>query len=296
MESGTTLTGGTLVETAGQGNRVALRDRLRLLRFQSWARFLVLPLAGLDLGDPLPSLGLALARGLVIAFCVLGFGYLANALGDRAMDRDPAKNPLVGGLRDETWARRVLALLLLGAVVTSLFGPASARLATLICLSSGWAYSLGPRLKGLPVVGTLMNVLNFAPLMYVAVGAEMPARLEWLVPAFAALLVQNQLLHEAADAPEDRAGRLRTTFLWAGPRVAALLAGLSGVVLLVVAVRVLLHGGWPLALAALALPFVLAFPALLWWRGDSPSHMARVRVAQRWCAAACGALLLLAGL
>ncbi len=280
--------------TTLKGSQVGITDRLRLLRFRAWARFLVLPVAGLELSEHPAASALALGRGLVIAFCVLGFGYLANSVGDRTMDRDPSKNPLLGGWRDDALVRRALVLLALGALLASVAGPASVRLATLICLTSGWAYSLGPRLKGVPLIGTLMNVANFAPLLYVGVGAAgAPERLGWLLPAFAALLVQNQLLHEAADAPEDRAGALRTTFLQLGQVASALLAAASGAVVLMVALRVLLRCGWSPAFALLAMPFVVLFPALLAWRGSAPAEMARLRVAQRWSAAVCGALLAL---
>jgi 4-hydroxybenzoate polyprenyltransferase len=269
-------------------------ELLRLIRFRAWAHFLVLPLAAADLDAPRLDVALALLRGVAIAFLVLGFGYLANAIGDREMDRDPEKNPLVGRPRGETRLEPVLAVLALAALALAATGPTAARVATLVSIGSGWAYSLGPRGKGLPVVGTLMNVLNFAPLLCVGLAAGASTdRLFLIVPAFAGLLVQNQLIHEAADAQEDRGGALRTTFLVLGPAGAAALAALAGAGLLAVAIRMLGQAGITPAWALLTAPFVVGFPWLLARFGRSPARMARVRVAQRACAAVGGALLML---
>jgi 4-hydroxybenzoate polyprenyltransferase len=269
-----------------------LRDGLRLLRFRAWAHFLPLPLAGLDPAAPNAP---ALARGVAAAFCILGFGYLANAVGDRGMDRDRAKNPLVG--RAPPRLGGTLAALALIALLLAANGPL-ALLAAALSLSSGWAYSLGPRLKRVPLLGTLMNVLNFAPLLCLGLGGtRLPSPLAWLLPAFAALLVQNQLLHEAADAAEDRAGAVRTTFLALGPVGAGMLAAMAAALVMAAAGRALAFGGRPPAWALLlGAPFLMVFPALLAWRGRSAVHMARARVAQRCCAAAAGLLLFGLGL
>jgi len=286
MERGTTWSERSLV---GAGMSRATFPRIgewpKIVRFESWARFLVLPAAGVEIGAPMPA-AIALARGVGIAAALLAFGYLANSLGDRAMDRDPAKNALVAARCDDATLKRALAVLAIVALACCATAPKIARVATIVCLASGWAYSLGPRCKRFAIVGTLMNVLNFTPLLVVGVADAAPPRLAWIAAAFAALLVQNQLLHEAADAPEDRVGALRTTFLALGARAAARLAALSGVALAAVACALAMRSGWPAAIAAcaLALPFVVVFPWLLARRGGSPEAMARVRVAQRWTA------------
>src|SRR5262249_24189908 len=109
---------------------------------------------------------------------------------------------------------------------------------------------------------------------------------------FVALLLQNQLLHEAADAVEDAGGDVRTTLLELGNRGAALLAAGCGAVVIGALVRILGSRHLPLALAVGALPVVVVFPALLARFGGSPARMARARIAQRWAAVATGALLI----
>jgi len=44
----------------------------------------------------------------------------------------------------------------------------------------------------------------------------------------AALVFETQLIHEAVDQVEDRAGGIRTTWLTLGPRWTAVIAALSG--------------------------------------------------------------------
>jgi 4-hydroxybenzoate polyprenyltransferase len=265
---------------------------LELVRFRQWAHFLVLPLAGVELEQPSLRGGLALARGVLIAAFVLAFGYLANALGDREMDRDPAKNPLVHRREDDRRLALYILSLACAALALAATGPPVVAAAAACCIFSGWAYSLGPRLKAKPFLGTLMNAGNFAPLLLMGVASVVPDRIGSILPTFVALLLQNQLLHEAADAPEDRGGGVCTTLLAVGPRGAALLAAACGFVVVWVAMGVVTQRGWPIALALVMLVYVVVFPALLARDGRSPERMARWRVAHRWAAAATGALIL----
>src|SRR5690606_36429199 len=112
-----------------------------------------------------------------------------------------------------------------------------------------------------------------------------------LAIVFVALLVQNQIVHEAADAPEDRAGRLRTTYLVLGPRLAALAALAPRALVALASIWLLARDGSPLAIALHALPFVTVFPWLEARRGAAPSFMARVRAAHRLASATSGGLL-----
>lgn len=264
-----------------------------LLRFEHFRHFLVLPLASAELSRPSAGGALALARGVSIAFLVLSFGYLANAVGDREMDADPAKNPLAARpeLDDQAlWAP--LTALALGALALAATGPWPVLAATAVCVASGWAYSLGPRLKTVPIVGTLLNATNFAPLLFLGLTEPTaPGRLPVLTAAFVALLLENQLLHEAADAADDRAGGVRTTFLVAGVAGTAALAALGGAVLLGVTLWAAHARGFSPLASLHAVPHLLIFPVWLLVHGRSGERMRAARIAQRWFAALSGALL-----
>ena len=261
------------------------------MRVRHWAHFLLLPLAGFDPFGPLVDEALSLARGSIIAVCVLAYGYLLNGLSDRALDRAASKNPFVGARGGGAHlALPYAALFILSLLALSLAwrGPLSVLIATLAALAAGTLYSVGPRLKVVPVIGTLMNVACFAPLLFVGLGRSglAPALLS-LAVCFVGLLVQNQLIHEAADAREDRAASVRTTFVTYGPRVAGWLAFASAIVATA--------GAWSLlgALAALVImiPFVPFFPYALATRGTDRDAMRRLRLTHRAAAAVAGALL-----
>jgi 4-hydroxybenzoate polyprenyltransferase len=153
-------------------------------------------------------------------------------------------------------------------------------------------YSVGPRLKSVPFVGTLLNLPNFLPMLFVGMPQPTPSpRLIVLAVSFSALLLQNQLIHEAGDAAEDLRGGLQTTFLRAGVRWTAALVMAAGMVVLLATMWGVDRLGLPAPAALHALPYVVFFPGLLLLYGDSPERMRAARRAQRWCAAASGALL-----
>lgn len=261
---------------------------VRAARVGHWAHFLALPAAGWDPGLDAASAAASLARGVAIAFAVLAFGYLLNGIADRHMDSGAEKNPLTeeGPLGAHLGALAVLALV---ALALSLPAPRVVLWATTACLASGVVYSVGPRLKRYPLLGTLLNATNFAPLLWVGVGRSgIAAGMLPLTAAFSCLLLQNQLLHEAADRHEDLRGRVRTSVLALGPRGAALAAAAFGVGIAATAAA----ARTPLALAAapLALVYVLAFPLLLARAGADPRAMSRARLAHRFFAMATGAL------
>ena len=259
---------------------------------RQWFHLLPLPLAGYAFEEPLSSNLLPTARGVGIAFCVLAFGYLLNAVADREMDLDRRKNPLAAiGTTSQTL---LLPLALLAGISLALAATASVWVIafTMICLASGSFYSVGPRLKSLPLVGTLMNLTNFLPLMFVGMPQPTPSsRLIALAVCFSALLLQNQLIHEAGDAPEDRRGGVRTTFLQIGARWTAAVVMICGWITLLTTVWAARLFGLPELIGLHALPYVLVFPGLLLMLGDQPKRMKATRHAQRWCAAASGALL-----
>ncbi len=202
------------------------------LRAQQWWYFLVLPAAGLPVATwhrPTLPLLTALLHGAVVAGGCLGFAYAVNGLVERHTDRDPRKNPWIG----QPLAKNSAQLLGLLAAATALLAFAAggdAPMAALTSLAAGAFYSLGPRVKARLLLGTGTNVLIFAPLLLVAPGAELSIRLAAWAATFSALLLQNQLVHEQADAGEDAAAGDPSTATWLGPqRTRWVLATFGGV-------------------------------------------------------------------
>lgn len=268
--------------------RLRVADLLRLYRVREWAHILPLPLATYD-AQVEPSIALiAAARGVANAFAILAFGFLLNAVSDRHVDRDARKNPLI--LPGAVEYRSSLVALPAASLGLAVFSPWPAMLATLVCLILGCVYSVGPRLKSVPVAGSLINAAGFTPILFLGMaGPSLPPRLGYLTVAFAALLLQNQLIHEAGDRIEDRASGIRTTWLTLGPRWTALFAALAGVGAFVGAVYVV--PGMEIVTGAVAAAFVIVFPLLLAWPELTASQAARLRVAHRWCAVIVGAVL-----
>jgi 4-hydroxybenzoate polyprenyltransferase len=254
------------------------------IRLRHWAHFLVLPLAGVDPSASYELVMEGVLRGVAIAFGVLAFGYLLNSLADRRLDQDPHKGSLPSGALTPQW----LAVVGLGVGTTALAaqGPAIVLGAALLCMGSGVVYSVGPRLKSLPLIGSLLNISNFAPLLLVGLpGPDAQAPLLGpLLAAFAPLLLQNQLIHEAADALEDRAGGVVTTFGRFGPQRSAAVAALCG---LCSAMAVMWPSPSPTS-STLALLLAVAFagwyPRQLARRGHEPTTMAALRVQHRFAA------------
>ncbi len=270
---------------ADEPNEVKRLSWLRAARVGHWAHFLVLPLGGFELTLGLPTF--ALARGVLIAFLVLAFGYWLNGIADRHMDAGSGKNPLTA-VEPSLKHHGAVVALAAGALGLALTGPLAALLATITCLVSGVVYSIGPRLKRVPIVGTLLNASNFAPLLWVGVGPEPVLGLPHITLVFTALLLQNQLLHEAADREEDRRGDVRTTFLVLGRWGVAVLAIVLGAVLAVTAAAspALAWLTWPLALV-----YAAAVPLALAARGEDAEAMGRARLGHRFFSIATGALV-----
>lgn len=268
-----------------------------IVRLKQWVHFLLLPMAGYDTTLPVQVSTLALARGVAIALAVLAFGYGVNAVADRHMDLDTRKNPLSSHGAVLGHVSVALAALALLALVLAATGPLLVVTCVAFNLICGSVYSIGPRLKSARFVGTVANAGNFAPLLFVGLATpNVPERLYFLTPVFVALLLQNQLLHEAADAPEDRRGGVRSTFLVLGRAKTAVLAAACGTLVFWTSLDPITRCA-PAPLAVLhAVPYVVVFPALLARGGDAPELMARTRFAQRWSSLVTGALLVVAGL
>jgi 4-hydroxybenzoate polyprenyltransferase len=267
-----------------------LRELLRLYRAPEWLHMLPLPLATFDASAPLGTALLAAARGIANAFAILAFGFLLNAVSDRQVDRDPRKNPLlVSG-----HGRYKPSLVVLPAVSLTLaaFSPWPVQLATAWCLTLGCLYSIGPRLKALPVVGTVTDAAGFTPILFLGMtGPSLPPGFSTVVIAFAALLLQNQLIHEAADRVDDAASGIRTTWLTLGPRWTALLVACAGGVVTVVTASAGAPFWYASVGVAVGAVFIFAFPLLVAWDGLSAGRAARLRVIHRWCAVLLGAAL-----
>lgn len=248
------------------------------LRVRHWAHFLVLPLAAFSpssVEDPLAAL--ALVRGVAIAGSILAFGYLLNGITDRALDRDPSKNPLVGEPASPAHLQAVVVLAGI-ALALALTGPPVVVAATLTTLIAGWAYSAGPRLKRFPLIGTVLNAACFAPLLFVGTRGATTPDAPLLALAFTALLLENQILHEGEDAAEDRDAGILTTYAILGPRGAAAVMGLFGLGV-AAAVHLLGGDGWLSALTACV--FGLGFPIACASSRGASARLRRVRAAHR---------------
>jgi len=271
-----------LAEASARGS-----SALRVLRASQWRHFVLLPAAAFGRDALAHPLGAALlfARGALVAALALSFSYGLNAVHDRATDRSAAKNPLAGApvvaieAQALVWGCGALAL------IAAMSGGASATACTAASLLTGGVYSAGPRLKAWPLLGTVLNVGIFLPLMWVA-GPVAP-RSAALPLTFAAMLVQNQLWHEREDLEEDRAAGVRTTAALLGERgtaVAAAVIGAIGAAAAVAGSTRFSEAGAVLAACALgsAVPLVVS--------------RERRRAAHRAAAMAGGALVYAAGL
>ena len=265
---------------------------MEALRPAQWLHFAVLPCACFDRSLPLMESLPALARGVVLAAIVLGWGYLLNAISDRNLDLSAAKNPFVQARRPSR-LHYALAVLMPCVALALAAGASSLVLgATLTCIVSGTLYSAGPRLKSYPIVCTLLNVGCFAPLMILGLVGESMSPAQWaLVGTFSALLLQNQLLHEAADAKEDRDGGLQTTYGLLGHRGVVLATAVMGVGVVVASLFLAERAGVSTWLAVHAIPYVLVFPVLLWRSRSNDAKIATLRSQHRLASAVSGALL-----
>lgn len=210
---------------------------LRSFRARQWWYFALLPAARVDMQTlrttPGASLG-PLLFGALLAALVLAHAYGLNAWTDRGTDLDERKNPLKGQALPPSvpWLVTVPALL---AVLLSWQADRTVLAAVLCSLASSAFYSAGPHWKAAPVVGTCLNAGIFAPLLLLAPWPHPPHALPTWLAVFVGLVVQNQLLHELADAQEDAHAGARTTARWLGPQRTRGVAGVLGAVTAAVA-------------------------------------------------------------
>jgi 4-hydroxybenzoate polyprenyltransferase len=203
---------------------------LAALRAPQWLHFLALPAAGLDgaaLARP-AQLALRLGGAVGLAALALAYAYGLNAISDRATDLDPRKNPLAGVAACPPAIVAAMIAVGAGALVA---GFALGHLGAVTgSLAAATIYSIGPRLKRLPFLGTALNAGIFVPMLFFARSDVAPSAFVLWTTTFTALLLQNQLLHERADAVEDAASGVRTTARVLGDRATWGLALALGVV------------------------------------------------------------------
>lgn len=196
---------------------IDLRPWLRLIRIPDFSHFLGLILLGAFYRPTGEMPWSAFAVALVAGFFYLAHAYGLNNLCDVDIDRDghlAAKNPVANGELSAHAGNRFVALL---AAVTLAFCTLLTRrhlecMAVMIVAS--FLYSSRTfRLKAVPVLGTLINVLLFIPLFFFGVFLT---RTEWSGPLAAVggflafSVVIPQLFHEIEDFNEDRRGRVAT--------------------------------------------------------------------------------------
>jgi 4-hydroxybenzoate polyprenyltransferase len=205
--------------------------------------FLPLPLAGWVADREREGARVLAGAAIGWAFALAYTSAINQAFDDRLDARQRSKNP-VGPTFDR---RRAVALALppLVAALIALATLAPSGLAIgATMMAAATLYSAPPRLKRIPVVGTLWNVVIGVPGLFFAGWPRAPEPpFKLLVGLFATLLLGSQLIHEAQDRDDD-SGHVRTVATEVGRRAAL------GAAMLV----------------------VLAAPAIAWWLGARVEH------------------------
>lgn len=264
----------------------AWRRAVRALRVRGWWYFAVLPLAA-AVSDPVVDdrLALRLLTAIVIAALCLGYAFGINTIADRGMDRDGDKNSLAGLAGVPREAAVLVGACAAGAIGIAVALSPIALLGATVSLVAGTLYSTHLRLKRLPVVGTVVNVLIFAPLPLLGVAGTPSLHMWFLTYCFCVLVAQNQILHELADAHEDATGGVRTTGVTVGAAGLPVIAVLLGPLAAVPIVRLA-----PDPLLLLAAAVALCTGALMVAVCD-PQRARRLRVIHRWLSLAAGCVL-----
>lgn len=201
-----------------------LRHLLRLYRPRDWLHFLPLPMVGWFASEGRcvgVLLGAMTAWGLALAY----MSALNHAFDDK-LDRRDDKNPV--GVH---FGRRQAVFLSLppaiaAVAVSARFAPAGLVPLVLVLVAST-VYSAPPRLKCVPVLSTLWNVvIAFPSLLLADFPRAAGAQFRSMAGVFALLLVVSQLIHEAEDREDDRIGGVRTVAVLVGRRGALATASL----------------------------------------------------------------------
>lgn len=265
----------------------AWRRARRALRGSGWWYFCLLPLVGV-VGDAPGDRAdvLRLAGSVVVAGLCLAYAYGFNGVTDRGMDRDQAKNSLAGLAEVPPEAVVLVAACAFVALGIAAALTPVAFAGTGMSLVAATLYSAQPRLKAVPVVGTLVNGLIFVPLPFLAAVGPPSAAMLFLACCFYVLVTQNQILHEISDGQEDATGGVRTTGVVVGPTGVRVIAVVLGPLAAACLWRLHASASVPLVAAVLGLCGGAMMVAL----GDA-ERAGRLRVAHRWYSLAVGAVL-----
>ncbi|MFH1530474.1 MAG: UbiA family prenyltransferase [Pseudomonadota bacterium] len=254
-----------------------VRQLLRFLRVRDWFYFLPLPVLSCA---PDASHLLRLVAGVGVAACCLAFAYGWNNLRDAQLDHSRGKNPLAGGVASDgvPYLAVLFSLAAVALAGAALLGPVPS-LAAGIQLVGAALYSGGPRIKRIPVVGTLTNLWIFCPLAFLCQGSLPWVPGLWVLTGlFSLVLVQNQLLHEAMDHDEDLADGVRTTAAILGPRFTAVVSGVLGLTAGVVIGWLGMSSDVPLLFAGAAFPVsIFSLAIVLRPAGGAPARRRRTQ-------------------
>lgn len=211
------------------------------------------------------------------AFALAYTSSINQAFDDR-LDH-AGKNP-VGSLFDRRRALLLSLIPLTGCLLTLAIFSRDRLFAGLIMTLSATIYSAPPRLKRYPVVGTLWNVVMGIPGFFFAGAPPL-----FLVALFALLLLVSQLLHEAHDRDDDRAGQVRTVATELGRPATLWLA----MIFLLGAPAI--AWGHPETILALAAFSVLSGNLVMrHLRVEDSRRLGRLRLYYRWLAIVAGAI------
>jgi 4-hydroxybenzoate polyprenyltransferase len=189
-----------------------LGQTLTSLRVLDWLHFLSFPVAGWFI-DGAQDL-LRLAAAIAAATLLLANAFAFNNFHD------------MGGQRSPWWHRIPLALAVAPLALLPWTGVGAAVAFVVISTT----YSGPPRLKRLPVVGTLLNATGFPALCLLSV-RRLSLPTVSLTGLAGCWMASAQLIHEGAHRADDQAGGLKTTGILLGSKwtrvVAVLLLALA---------------------------------------------------------------------
>ena len=243
--------------------RMSARDWFRLYRVRDWLHFLPLPLAGWITGGT--SSTRALVGGVVGWALALAYTSAINQAFDDRLDRlHIGKNPVGGSITRRQAILLSLPPALASVAVVAWLSP-TGLVPTIVLLLAATLYSAPPRLKRVPVLGTLWNLLVGLPGLFFADRPDITGQpLRVLAGAFALLLLVSQLIHEAEDREDDRLGGVSTV---------ATVTGMNG------------------ALSAASM-FLMVMPGAVWWLANGLTERTELTIAAALFAGAWTSLLL----
>lgn len=172
---------------------------LASLRVLDWLHFLSFPAAGWFVGAEQPIR--LLAAGVAVAALLLANAFAFNNFHDVARPQSP-------------WWHRV-PLVLSVAPITLLSWTGIGAAVVFVVIST--VYSGPPRLKRLPLVGTLLNAAGFPCLCLLAV-SRLSHRSGCLAGLAGCWVASAQLIHEGAHRAQDEPAGLKTTGILLGSR------------------------------------------------------------------------------